>query len=508
MTGPRPCFQCPCGSFFSAWGSYRQHAVQCGNTDSASVTEVSLPVFHDMPLCDVTERTIGYGSTTETLPGDLDCYAKVRKCLSRGRFPFRLYGSHGSVYATQSSDMDLALDEGTLIRARDYLAGCRAAGSMVIIGKPSNRSRRHLKVFEGPKQTGRHMDMVLSRDSDGPQRRQLLVNLATILPVMPLVKRLLKTLASLTGCLAPGTRGQEDHERNGSQLLDNAVWAVCLTIHIPPQQLVGEIDRGRLFGLVERHFDTSSVDTLMRGVMVAWCHYNRECNSRHRARKSVVHGHRMDNPHVADLPPAMQCLVEPLLTGLTQGTRVQELIDILPMAQREEETSDNAELEREAWEARQEIGRLQRLLNDEDCDWQWYDDYEDWEEDVREEMRQLQQVMSRANLVRNGSGNQCDSSSCFQSSCDEYSSDGCQQYSDSDSDDSEGYYCQQDSDESDDDVPYSVRLRDRIGGLQRQLNDMQDGYGQSDFAEEENIMQDIRDLQRELTYVLQDERGY
>ncbi|GIQ92291.1 hypothetical protein KIPB_015974, partial [Kipferlia bialata] len=138
-------FQCPCGAFLPTWATYVQHAVDCTKTHSTSVSVQSLPVFHNPPLSHFTEHTVGYARTRVALPSTPPFYSTVFNLLRNAGFSPSLYGSYQTVYATQTSDMDIALGKKTLFGAKTCLEKSRGVGTCIIIGGPKVKSRRHLK---------------------------------------------------------------------------------------------------------------------------------------------------------------------------------------------------------------------------------------------------------------------------------------------------------------------------------------------------------------------------
>ncbi|GIQ86010.1 hypothetical protein KIPB_007778 [Kipferlia bialata] len=294
----------------------------------------SLPVFHHPPLSHFTEHTVGYEHTRRSHGSTRTFYSNVFYHLQSAGFNPTLYGSYGTVYATETSDMDIAIGRGSLYKAMISLESAGVVGACVIIGSPGERNRRHMKVYAPcVGQTGDHIDIVLYRDNDGPQKKQILLNLATVLPVMPHLKSVLKTMASATGCLAPGTRAQKDHERNGTQLIDNAIWAIG-TVHtwLNPLNLGGHLPRKTreyLLTRVQMTYDTSSPEALLGGVLMDWCAYNRVSASRSIVCQSVVNGSFLLSTEGCYLPDDMQALVEPMCLGLESCEPVPALEKVL-----------------------------------------------------------------------------------------------------------------------------------------------------------------------------------
>ncbi|GIQ84048.1 hypothetical protein KIPB_005476 [Kipferlia bialata] len=299
-TGDTLQFQCPCGAFLPTWAEYALHAMLCSDTHSTSVSIQSLPVFQHPPLSHFTEHTVGFDRTRLPLPSTPVFFSNVFWHLQKAGFNPTLYGSYQTVYATQTSDMDIALGHGSLRLARTSLQSSRL-GTCRILGNPGERNRRHMKVYApGVGRRGHHIDVVSSRDNDGPQKKQILLNLATVLPIMSHLKSVLKTMASATGCLAPGTRGQKT--------------------------------RAELLAKVEETYDTSSPEALLSGVLLDWCAYNKVSVRGIRDSvvcKSIVDGTPLPRPEMYYLPPTMQALVEPLRLGLERGETVPPLVRAL-----------------------------------------------------------------------------------------------------------------------------------------------------------------------------------
>ncbi|GIQ89258.1 hypothetical protein KIPB_011683, partial [Kipferlia bialata] len=195
----------------------------------------------------------------------------------------------------------------------------------------------------GCSSTGDHIDIVLAKDNDGPQKKQILLNVTLVLPVMSHIKSILKTMASATGCLAPGTRAQKDHERNGTQLLHSAVWAVA-TLYpgndplfdddplFDPSSFGGTLSKERraeILANVDDLFDTSSVEGLVESVLSAWCIYNSTEERDEIVCRNIVDGTPLDRPKGCYLPPAMQELVEPILQCIERGGAVPALVKVL-----------------------------------------------------------------------------------------------------------------------------------------------------------------------------------
>ncbi|GIQ84859.1 hypothetical protein KIPB_006434, partial [Kipferlia bialata] len=176
-----------------------------------------------------------------------------------------------------------------------------------------------------------HVDIVLAADNNGVQKRQLFLNMASVLPVLPQVISLLKTLAHNTHSLAPGNRPQRDSERNATELLHNTMWAiasVCPSLHPPLLCTALTTDMKRqLLHAVSSTFDTSSKGSLTRGVLTAWCGYNKGDHGP-LVSVCVVDETPLEHPLSHTLPPALQKIVRPLQHGLRCRSRVPALYKI------------------------------------------------------------------------------------------------------------------------------------------------------------------------------------
>ncbi|GIQ84954.1 hypothetical protein KIPB_006546 [Kipferlia bialata] len=362
MTNKTTQFQCPCGALYPDWTGYAEHAAECTLTHTGEVKEVLLPLFHSLPLSDITKYTIGYDRETQGMGEMHPFHVAVWKCLKEGGLDPVLYGGLGTVFASPSSDMDIAVRSGSFMDIKIQLV-CGGLGAHVVdVGRHAeSRARRHLKIHSPPDMgPPTHVDIVLAADNDGPQKRELFLNYATVLPVLPMVKGLLKTLAHHTRCLAPGTRGQRDTERNASELMHNSMWAVasvCPALH--PPSLCGSLSpdvRRSLLSAVASAFDTSSLDTLMRDVMLAWCAYNSTAREDQMQMRCVVTGSPLEHPLSHTLPPGLHALVAPLHKGLRNGAAVPAVTT--PIKQ------ERDRIVQDALDVEEEIRRLTNRLAD------------------------------------------------------------------------------------------------------------------------------------------------
>ncbi|GIQ80569.1 LOW QUALITY PROTEIN: hypothetical protein KIPB_001394 [Kipferlia bialata] len=147
MPGCTPEFQCPCGTLFTEWVHYAEHAAECTETHTGCVEEVLLPVYHTLPLSDITASTIGRTHTTQRLPKAHPFHSAVWECLEEGGLDPVIYGSWGTVYASPQSDMDIAVRGGSFMDVKVQLACAGAYHALTDLARsamPDSAYRRGL----------------------------------------------------------------------------------------------------------------------------------------------------------------------------------------------------------------------------------------------------------------------------------------------------------------------------------------------------------------------------
>ncbi|GIQ82665.1 hypothetical protein KIPB_003838 [Kipferlia bialata] len=224
-------FVCQCGEVLVQWDEYTQHVATCPGPGilTADLKGICLTapetLFVTPPLLGIS-RFLGCTDEYDCvdLEGPTSLERGVLDTLTRCNMRPAVYGSYGSVYATETSHMEIVVREKevSLQHVRDALQ--RHPGLVGDIQHIGSGATQLLRVYNpGKGLEGPYIDIALARNRKELVKRQ---------PYQSL-RALLRT-----------------------------------------EDVVGAKRRKRMLAEVARVFDTSSVDTLTRDVMLAWYKYN------------------------------------------------------------------------------------------------------------------------------------------------------------------------------------------------------------------------------------------